>query len=164
MRPFTALLLLFTLITATPLAAAPPSSDWQESISQLHPGDHIRLSLKTGPVDGPFVSSTPQDITVGSVTTPKDAVLKIQRYSVAHGHATRHRVRNAAIGAAIGFGVGYGIGAAATHCSHSGQLLCGGTFSNDFGLIFGGGGLLVGAAVGALLPQGHGKETLYSLK
>jgi endonuclease YncB( thermonuclease family) len=158
------LLVLFILISATPVAALQPSHDWQESIVQLRPGDHLHLSLKTGPVDGQFLSATPQDITVGSVTTPKEAVLKVQRYRLKADHPTRRRVRNAAIGVAIGFGAGYAIGATSTRCTTPNEWFCGGKFSNDLGLIFGGGGLVIGAAVGALLPERHPKETVYSLK
>jgi hypothetical protein len=163
-RSFTAFLLSFALVAATPLPAASISHDWQESSSQLHPGDHIRLSLKTGPVDGQFLGSTPQDITVDSITTPKEAVLKIQRYRLDSAHPGRRRMTNAAIGAAIGFGAGFAIGKAGGRCTSTSQFLCGGEFSNDFGLIFGGGGLVVGGVVGALLPQRHSKQTIYSFK
>ncbi len=164
LRSFTAFLLSLTLLVATPLSAAQPSHDWQHAIGQLRPGDHLRLSLKTGPIDGLFTSSTAQDITVDSTTTPKEAVLKIQRYGAMAAHPAKRRARNAAIGAAIGFGAGFAIGKIGTRCTGPGDWFCGSSFSSEAGFVVGGVGMFIGAAVGAFLPQRHAKETVYSFK
>jgi hypothetical protein len=144
-----------TLAVICMLAAAAQAQDrhdWQ-SIGQLRSGDPIRLSLKTGPVDGPFQSWTPQDVTAGTMTARKDDVLKIERFGAGH------RAKHAAIGAAIGFGAGFGVGAGVSGCG-GGQL--GPCISRGAGGALGGGvGAILGAAIGALLP-GHRRELIYS--
>lgn len=165
MRLFLTFRLAFFLLTATTLLpAVPPSHNWQEGLSQLHPGDHLRVSTNGSPIDGPFVSSTSQDITVGSTTTPKEAVLKIQRYRPAPGHPARRRAINAAIGATVGLAAGFAIGKVAGRCKNANEWFCGGDFSNDAGFAIGGAGFITGGIVGALLPQHHARETIYSFK
>jgi len=69
----------------------------------LQTGDRIRLSLKTGPVEGTFQSWTPQQVTAGTVTARREDVLKIERYR----QGGWGRGKTAAVGAAIGLGVGF---------------------------------------------------------
>ena len=63
-----------------------------QSLAQLQAGDRIRLSLKTGPVEGAFQNWTPQQVTAGTVTATKEDVLKIERYRANPPDATRTRV------------------------------------------------------------------------
>jgi hypothetical protein len=65
-----------------PLATAAETQDRQDwqSLAHLKAGDRIRLTLKTGPVDGAFQSWTPQQVTAGTVTARRHDVLKIERY------------------------------------------------------------------------------------
>lgn len=53
--------------------------DWQ-SLAQLHAGDRILLSLKTGPVDAVFQAWTSEQVTAGTVMARKQDVLKVERY------------------------------------------------------------------------------------
>jgi hypothetical protein len=137
-------------------AEAQDRRDWQ-SLAQLHTGDRIRLSLKTGPVDAVFQTWTPQEVTAGTVTAKREDVLKIERYR----QGGSGRGKTVAIGALIGFGGGFAIGAAAGGC-HSGQF--GPCFGRGtLGAAIGGAGAVVGAAVGALLPRST-KDLIYSAK
>ena len=130
--------------------------DWQ-SLAQLQAGDRIRLSLKTGPVDGAFQSWTPQEVTAGTVTAKKEDVLKIKQYRRSGGGRGKH----AAIGALIGFGGGFAIGAAAGGCNKNSFGPC---FSRgQVGALVGGVGLVTGAGIGALLPP-HKKDLIYSAR
>jgi hypothetical protein len=133
-------------------ATAQDRHDWQ-SLAQLQAGERVRLSLKSGPVDGLFKSWTPQDVTAGTVTARKEDVVKIERYRPGG------RGKSAAFGALIGFGGGFAIGAAGFHCG-------GGQFGpcvtrGEGGAIVGGIGAIIGASIGALLPRHH-KEVIYS--
>lgn len=129
--------------------------DWQ-NLAQLRPGDRIRLSLKTGPVEGVFQSWTPEQVTAGTVTAKREDVLKVERYR--HGGS---RAKHAASGALIGFGGGFAIGAGATgNCKGEiGPCISRG----EGGAIAGGAGAVIGAAIGALLPS-RSKETIYSAR
>jgi len=89
---------LCALVTA---AEGQDRHDWQ-SLAQLRAGDRIRLSLKTGPVEGAFRSWTPQEVTAGMVTARREDVRKIERYR----EGGWGRGKQAALGAAIGFGGG----------------------------------------------------------
>lgn len=73
-------LTLIALVCALGTAAeGQDRHDWQ-SLAQLQVGDKIRLSLKTGPVEGVFQSWTPQQVTAGRLTARREDVLKIERY------------------------------------------------------------------------------------
>jgi hypothetical protein len=150
------LVLMFLLMCAFGTAAhAQDRRDWQ-SLSKLHAGDTVRLSLKSGPVVGAFQSWTPQQVTAGAVTARREDVLRIERYH--HGSG---RGKHAAIGALIGFGGGFAIGAAAGGC-HQGQF--GPCVSRKLaGAAAGGVGAAIGAGIGALLPR-QTKELIYSMK
>jgi hypothetical protein len=151
MRLFLKVVLLSALAAA---AHAQDRHDWQ-SLARLQPGDRIRLSLKTGPVEGAFQDWTPQQVTAGTVTAKREDVLKIERYR--HGGS---RVKHAAIGALIGFGAGFAIGAGATGNCHAGEFgPC--ITRGEGGAIAGGAGAVIGAAIGALLPS-RTKELIYS--
>jgi hypothetical protein len=130
--------------------------DWQ-SLSGLQAGDRIRVSLKTGPVDGVFQSWTPEQVTVGTTTARREDVVKIERFR----QGGWGRGKTAALGAVIGFGGGFAIGAAAGGC-HQGQV--GPCFSRGaLGAGLGAVGAVVGGAIGALLPR-HNKTLIYSAK
>jgi hypothetical protein len=129
--------------------------DWQ-SLAQLQAGDKIRLSLKTGPVDGAFQNWTPQQMTAGTVTAKREDVLRIERY-----HQGGARGKHAAIGALIGFGGGFAIAEAVDPACHSGQFLCFHVSRGVMGAAGGGVGAAIGAGIGALLPR-HNKELIYS--
>jgi len=122
--------------------------DWQ-SVSQLHAGDRVRLSSKTGRMNGLFQNWTPQELTVGTVTTRREDVLKIERYR--HGGL---RSKHIVIGALIGFGGGFAIGADGRPCFCTGP---------QAGVIVGGAGAVVGGLVGAILPA-RSKELIYSTR
>jgi hypothetical protein len=98
-------MLLSALIAA---AQGQDRHDWQ-SLTRLHSGDRVRMRSKTGAVSGTFQNWTPQDLTVGAVTTRREDVLKIELYR--HGGS---RAKHIGVGALIGFGGGFGIGAALT--------------------------------------------------
>ena len=125
--------------------------DWK-SVSGLKPGDQVRVSLKTGKaVTGPFQSWTPEGASVGASTVTRGEVKKVERL---RGGG---RLKHAALGALIGFGGGFAIGAATGGC-HPGELLCVGR--GPAGGIVGGAGLVVGAAIGVLIPA-HGRDVIY---
>lgn len=124
--------------------------DWQ-SLSRLQTRDRVRVSLKTGPVEGQFQSWTPQDATVGTVTAKREDVIKIERY--------RHsgsRGKHAAFGAMFGFAGGFAIGAGVEGCQSPGCVGRG-----EGGAVAGGVGAVIGAIIGVLLPT-HSKEVIYS--
>jgi len=152
MRSFMTVVLLCALGTA---ANGQDPRDWQ-SLAQLQAGDKIRLSMKTGPVDGAFRNWTPQQVTAGTVTARREDVVKIERYRKGGWGRARH----AALGAAIGFGGGAAIGAAVGGC-RQGQLCIVGR--GTVAAAVGGVGLVVGAGIGALIP-GHHKDLIYSAK
>jgi hypothetical protein len=140
---FTKLMLLSALVAA---AHGQDRHDWQ-SVSQLHAGDRVRLSLKTGPVNGAFQNWTPEDLTVGTVTTKREDVRKIEVYR--HGGS---RAKHIGIGALIGFGGGFAIGASVRPFFIT---------RAQEGAIVGGAGAVIGTLVGAILPT-HSKELIYS--
>jgi hypothetical protein len=155
----TALRLLLTLVLVCALGTAAEGQDrrdWQ-SLARLKAGDRIRLSLKTGPVEGVFQDWTPQQVTAGTVTARKEDVLKIERYRQGGGG----RGKTAAIGALIGFGGGFALGAATGGCKQGqfGPCFSRGTLGAAVGAV----GAVIGAAVGALVPR-HNKELIYSAK
>jgi hypothetical protein len=139
-------------------AEAQDRRDWQ-SLPQLKAGDRIRLTLKTGPVDGPFQSWTLQQVTAGTVTAKRQDVLKMERYR----QGGRGRGEHAAVGALIGFGGGFAIGAAVDPSCHQGEFLCPHISRGLADAAVGGAGAAIGAAIGALLPR-HTKELIYSAK
>jgi hypothetical protein len=138
-------------------AAGQDGHDWQ-SLAQLQAGDRIRLSLKTGPVDGAFQNWTSQEVTAGTVTAKKEDVLKIERYRRGGGGRGKH----AAIGALIGFGGGFAIGAAVGGCKTN-QCFANIFSRGQVGALVGGVGLVIGAGIGALLPP-HKKDLIYSAR
>jgi hypothetical protein len=150
-------ILTIALICALgPAAKAQDRHDWQ-SLAQLQTGDNIRLSLKTGHVDGAFQSWTTQQITAGTVTARKEDVLEIDRYR----RGGWGRGKTAAVGALIGFGGGFAIGAGLGGCAHDQFGPC---FSRgELGAAMGGVGAIIGAGVGALLPR-HNRQLIYSAK
>jgi hypothetical protein len=138
------------------VAVAEDRHDWQ-SLGKLHPGDKIRLSLTTGPVEGAFQAWTPQQVTAGTITAKREDVLKIERYHTGGWG----RGKTAAVGALIGFGGGFAVGAAVGGC-HQGQF--GPCISRGaLGAGVGAAGAVVGAGIGALLPK-HSTELIYSAK
>jgi hypothetical protein len=151
-RSFLALVLVCAAGTA---AEGQDQHDWQ-SLARLHAGDRIRVSLKTGPVEGAFQSWTPDQVVAGTVTARQEDVLKVERYRKGGG-----RGKHAAIGALIGFAGGFAIGAATGgNCGHS----FGPCFSRGaVGGAAGGVGAAIGAGIGALIP-GRGKELIYSAR
>jgi hypothetical protein len=158
-RKDTALRSLLTLVLLCVLgtvAKGQDRHDWQ-SLARLQAGDRIRLSLKTGPVEGAFQNWTAQQVTAGTMTASRENVLKIERYR----QGGWGRGKTAAVGALIGFGGGFAIGAATGGC-HQGQF--GPCFSRGaLGAGIGAAGAVVGAGIGALLPR-HTKELIYSAK
>ena len=124
--------------------------DWQ-SLSRVHPGDRVRVVLKTGPVEGEFQNWTAQDATIGTVTPKREDVIKIERYR--HGGS---RAKYAAFGALIGFAGGFAIGAGVEGCHSPGCVGRG-----EGGAVGGGVGAVIGAIIGVLLPT-HSKEVIYS--
>ncbi len=145
-----------TLVVICILAAASQAQDqhdWQ-SLARLQAGDAIRLTLKTGPAEGPFGGWTPQQVTAGTITAKKEDVLKVERYH------RRSRGKTAAIGALIGFGGGFAIGAGAFSCNHTQIGVC--VTRGEGGAIVGGVGAVIGAGIGALLPGRH-RELIYSV-
>jgi len=153
LRSFLTFALLGTAATAT---NAQDRRNWQ-SVAQLHAGDKIRLSLKTGSVTAIFQSWTPQQVTAGTVTARKEDVVKLERYHPGGWG----RGKTAALGAVIGFGGGFAIGTGVTGC-HQGQF--GPCVSRGLGgAVIGGAGAVVGAGIGALLPR-HTRELIYSVK
>jgi hypothetical protein len=148
---FTKLMLLAALVAA---AYGQDRHDWQ-SVSRLHAGDRVRLSLKTGPVEGAFQNWTLQDVTVGTVTARREDVRKIELNR--HG---RSRVKHIGVGALIGFGGGFAIGAASFNCGGGiGPCLT----RPQGGALVGGAGAVIGALVGAILPV-HSHELIYSAR
>jgi hypothetical protein len=152
MRLFMALMFLGGMVAA---AHAQDRRDWQ-SLGQLQAGDKIRMTMKTGPVDGSFVSWTAQQVSAGNVTARRDDVVKIERYRAGGMGRGKHAV----IGAVIGFGAGAGIGAAVGGCRQDQLCFVG---RGTVAAAFGGVGLLVGAGVGALMPAHH-KDLIYLSK
>jgi hypothetical protein len=155
----TALLAIPTLLLTCALGRAAEGQDrrdWQ-SLARLQAGDRIRLSLKTGPVNGAFQNWTLQQVTAGMVTARREDVLKIERYR----QGAWGRGKTVAVGALIGFGGGFAIGAAGGDNSRQGigPYISRGTL----GAMVGGMGLVIGAGIGALLPR-HTKELVYSAK
>src|SRR5579863_3579373 len=64
------LIFLFVCAFATAMQGQ-DRHDWQ-SLAQLHPGDKIQLSLRTGPgVTAVFQTWTPEQVTAGTVTAKK---------------------------------------------------------------------------------------------
>ena len=162
MRLLTVLLLLVLSVDAQ------DRHDWR-AVGQLHPGDRVRLSLKTGPVDGEFQAWTVDNLTVGTITAKKEDVLRIERYRAGEKHGMG-RGKKAAIGALIGFGGGFAVGALIQgNCNSKSPAV----FGNgclvpraELGAGFAGAGAVVGAAIGAFLPSRHGggKEMIYSAR
>jgi hypothetical protein len=146
-RSFHKLWLLCALATA---AVGQDRHDWK-SLSRLHPGDRVRVSLITGPADGEFQSWTPQGVTVGTVMAKREDVIKIGLYG--HGES---RAKHAAFGAMIGFAGGFAIGAGVEGCHSPGCVGRG-----EGGAVAGGVGAVIGAIIGVLLPT-HSKEVIYS--
>jgi hypothetical protein len=154
--PLRSLLTLVLLCVLGTVAEGQDRRDWQ-SLARLQAGDRIRLSLKTGPVEGAFQNWTPQQVTAGTVTASRENVLKIERYR----QGGWGRGKTAAVGALIGFGGGFAIGAATGGC-HQGQF--GPCLSRGaLGAGIGAAGAVIGAGIGALLPR-HTKELIYSAK
>lgn len=136
-------------------ACAQDRHDWQ-SLAQLHAGDRILLSLKTGAVKGAFQAWTPEEVTADTLMARKEDVLKVERYREGGWGRGTH----ALIGALVGFGGGFAAGAAAGGCRPN-ELLCLGR--GTVGAVFGGVGALAGAGIGALVPP-HKKDVIYSAR
>src|SRR5262245_13785527 len=146
-RPMHILLtLVFTCVLGTAVQAQ-DRQDWQ-SVAGLHAGDRIRLSLKTGRMDGVFQSWTPDKVTIGTVTASKDDVVRMEKYRPG---AWRRR-KKVAVGAAVGFGGGFVLGVGAGGCNRSSFNFC--FFSREeVGVLLGATGAIIGAGIGALLPS-----------
>ncbi len=142
------------LFALTFAATAQDPSKW-DSLAKLKPGDDVRVSLKTGsPVAGEFRNWTSEQVQVGPITTPKQDVLRLERY-----HAGRwSRGKRAAIGAVIGFTGGFVTGAAIGGCQRNQFGPC--ISRGALGGAMGGAGAAVGAVVGAVLPS-HRRELIY---
>jgi hypothetical protein len=108
------LLIAFTLLYALTTVQGQDRHDWK-SLARVHTGDRVRVSLKTGPLEGEFQNWTPQELTVGTVMAKQEDVIKIERYR--HGGS---RAKNAAFGAIIGFAGGFAIGAGVEGCHSPG--------------------------------------------
>src|SRR5690348_3207079 len=101
------------LLCALAMACAGQSTkDW-DSLGKLQPGDTVRVTSKTGTTEGSFRSWTPQDVTVGTVTSRKEDVTKL----VLRRPGGSGRGKHALIGGLIGFGGGFALGAAVGGCS-----------------------------------------------
>jgi len=122
--------------------------DWQ-SLARLHSGDRVRMHLKTGDVSGALQNWTPEGVTVGTVTTRREDVLKIERYG--RGGS---RAKHIAVGVLIGFGGGFAAGASVRQY---------GVTRPQGGAIIGGAFAVIGAVVGAISPA-RTKEVIYSTK
>jgi hypothetical protein len=158
LRAFWTLALLCAVGTA---AQAQDRSDWQ-SLVQLHPGDKVRLTVKSGSSEGAFQSWTPQEVTVGAVTAKKEDVLKIELYGQGHGLG---RGKHALIGALIGFGAGFGIGAAVRGNCQAGHSIGPCPSREELGAVAGGVGALLGAGIGALIPaHAQTRQLVYFVK
>lgn len=142
MRLYLNVMLLGALVAS---AQGQGRHDWQ-SLSRLHSGDRIRLSLKTGPVDGVFQNWTSEGVTVGTVVANRADVRKIERY-----RRGMSRAKRAAIAAAIGFAGGFAGGASVPQY---------GATRPQGGAIFGGVVAVIGAAVFLLIPDS--KELIYA--
>ena len=151
-RPLLTLVLMCAMGTA---AKGQDRREWQ-SLTLLHTGDTILLSLKTGPVKGAFRSWTPQQVIAGKVTAQREDVLKIERYRQSGwGHG-----KTALAGALVGFGAGFAVGAPAGGCNAGSFGPCIGRAAG--GAVIGGLGAVAGAGIGALIPRRHTKELIYS--
>ena len=163
--PLSALRSFMTVVLISALGTAEGQNprEWQ-SLAQLQAGDRIRLSLRTGPVNGAFQSWTPQQVTAGTVTARRMDVLKIERYRPGGWGRGKTAAVGAVIGLGVGFGGGFAVGAATGGC-RSGEFLCfgRGTTGAIVGGIGGAIGAITGAAIGALFPR-HAKELIYSAK
>jgi hypothetical protein len=135
--------LMLGLLCAVGTAQGQDRSDWQ-SLAQLHAGDKVRITVKSGSSEGVFQSWTPQQVTVGAVSAKKEDVLKIELYSQ---HGGMGRGEKALIGAVIGFGGGFAIGAGIEGCHSPGCVGRG-----EGGAVAGGVGAAIGALIGAALP------------
>jgi hypothetical protein len=150
-------LALVCVLGTSATALAQDRRDWQ-SVAQLHVGDRIRLTSKTGPVEGTFQSWTPGQIALDTSTVRREDVLKIERYRYSGGMG---RGGHALVGAIIGFGGGFAIGAAAGGCRHDQFGPC---ISRPVaGAVVGGAGAVTGAAIGAVLPH-HSRDVIYSIR
>jgi hypothetical protein len=149
MRSFHKLMLLGALVAT---AHGQDRHDWK-SVSRLHPGDRVVVSLKAGPMDGEFQSWTPQGMTVGTVMARREEVLKVELYR--HGES---RAKHAAFGAMFGFAGGFTIGASVNLCN-GGLGPC--IKRPEGGAVAGAVGAAIGAIIGVLLPT-HSKEVIYS--
>jgi hypothetical protein len=155
---FVLTILVLTCVLGTfETAGAQDRRDWQ-SVAQLHAGDRIRLTLKTGSMDGLFQTWTPEQVMLGTVTARREDVLRIERFRNGGGMG---RGGHAIVGALIGFGGGFTIGAAAGGCRKDQFGPC--ISRPAAGAVVGGAGAVVGAAIGALLPH-HSRDVIYSIK
>ena len=156
-------LILMLVCALTTAAEGQDRHDWQ-SLARLQAGDRLRLSLKTGPVEGTFQSWTPQQVTAGTVTAKREDVLKIERYRPGAWGRGKTAAVGAVIGLGVGFGGGFAIGAATGGCRSNGFLCFSrGTTGAIVGGIGGAIGLVTGAVIGALHPR-QPKELIYSVK
>ena len=124
---------------------------------QLKTSDKVRLTLTTGkPLVGEFQSWNPEQLTVGTVSTRKEEVRKVERYRKGESHRGEH----AALGAVIGFGGGFAIGATSGGGCASFSLCIS---RGGAGVIVGAAGAVIGAMAGALIP-GSNKQVIYAAK
>jgi hypothetical protein len=161
MRPFLTFLTLWTFVSGP--AFAQDRHNWQEDMRRLHPGDRIRISSQTEPVDASFIAASETDLTTDSGTTKKEDVLKIERLIVKKGGS---RSRHALIGTLIGTGGGAAIGAGVGHCDTSKGFFTNSGCFYPPGLVIAvvaGAGAVTGAVIGATISAGGFKrETIYS--
>lgn len=108
------------------------------------------MHLKTGAVSGTLQDWTPEGVTVGTVTTRREDVLKIERY-----RRGMSRAKRAAFAAAIGFGAGFAAGASVPQYAAR-------VTRPQGGAIIGGAGAAIGAAIFLLIPDS--KEIIYSTR
>ena len=135
-------LLLNSSLTAG--EARPEKTNW-DNLQRLATGQEIRLVLNDAKSYlGTFQTVNADTIVLrleaGEQTFARKDVLRVS------AKRTSHRLRNALIGTAAG-----GEGGAAIGAATSGDDLLGGPIATGAGLVT---GLVVGAAVGALLPTG----------
>ena len=148
--------LLTVWIAAFALVIPAAAQDWGswESLAQLKTGDRVRVSLMAGkPVDGEFQNWDAERITIGTASTKKSDVRKVERYRPGGSH----RGKSAAIGAAIGFGGGFVLGATVGGCRKS-DFICFGRA--PAGAAVGTVGAVIGGLAGALMPRGS-KTVIY---
>lgn len=139
--------ILVTLLVCSAVSHAQDRKAWQ-SVSQLRPGDQVRVRLKSrDAIAGSFQAWTPDEVTVGGSTAKRADVTKVERFR----KGGWSRGKTAAVGALIGGGAGAAIGVAAGGCGSHGFGPC--FTRGQVGAVMGGVGAVVGAVVGLVIPH-----------